>query len=97
VSARLRSAGLVEKSKDESVRRARGRAVAPHAKAPVLFEGGRLSVAVYRREELAAGARLASPCVVTEYSSTTLVPPGARASVDARGNLIIEPGADFGF
>ncbi|HEX6624129.1 MAG TPA: hydantoinase/oxoprolinase family protein, partial [Pyrinomonadaceae bacterium] len=97
VSARLRSAGLVEKSKDESPRRARGRAAAPHATAPVLFEEGRLSVAVYRREELAAGARLEAPCVVTEYSSTTLVPPGARASVDARGNLIIEPGKGVGF
>jgi N-methylhydantoinase A len=47
-------------------------------------------VAVYRREELPAGARLKSPCVVTEYSSTTLVPAGARACVDRLGNLIIE-------
>ena len=42
------------------------------------------------REELTAGARLKSPCVVTEYSSTTLVPAGSQASVDRLGNLIIE-------
>ena len=47
-------------------------------------------MAVYRREELPAGARLQSPCVVTEYSSTTLVPAGTRASADKLGNLIIE-------
>jgi N-methylhydantoinase A/oxoprolinase/acetone carboxylase beta subunit len=40
---------------------------------------------------LATAARLSSPCVVAEYSSTTLVPPGARAHVDRSGNLIIEP------
>ena len=54
------------------------------------FEGGAREVAVYRREELPAGARLRSPCIVTEYSSTTLVPAGARAALDARGNLLIE-------
>jgi N-methylhydantoinase A/oxoprolinase/acetone carboxylase beta subunit len=47
-------------------------------------------VAVYRREDLSAGARLQTPCVVTEYSSTTLAPAGVRAGVDARGNLVIE-------
>jgi len=92
VSARLLSAGLVEELKDE--RRARARlsrsALAPHATARVHFDEGERETAVYRREELSAGARLRTPCVVTEYSSTTLVHAYARASVDARGNLIIE-------
>jgi hypothetical protein len=39
---------------------------------------------------LSAGKQLRSPCVITEYSSTTLVPAFARASTDARRNLIIE-------
>ena len=92
VSARLRSAGLVGKMKEESPRRttaARG-PVAAHRAARVHFDGGPREVAVYRREELPAGARLRSPCVVTEYSSTTLVPARARAALDARGNLVIE-------
>jgi N-methylhydantoinase A len=95
VSARLRSVGLVEKLNDARVRRApashqaKGEA-APHASALVHFDDGARRVAVYRREELAAGARLRVPCVVTEYSSTTLVPAGARAFVDRGGNLIIE-------
>ena len=47
--------------------------------------------AIYARDELETGARLRTPCVVTEYSATTLIPPGARAVVDEYGNLIIEP------
>jgi N-methylhydantoinase A len=92
VSARLLSAGLVEELKEE--RRGRARTsrstVAPRSTARVYFDEGAHDVAVYRREELNAGARLRSPCVVTEYSSTTLVPSFARASTDARRNLVIE-------
>ncbi len=93
VSARLNAAGLVEKLKDERPRgmTASLRVVAPHGTATVQFDEGRRTVAIYRREKLKAGARLRAPCVVTEYSSTTLVPPGARAAMDERGNLIIEP------
>jgi len=93
VSARLRAAGLVEELPDDAPPRAAGarRTVAPHAAARVFFEGGSHETAVYRREELPAPARLRAPCVVTEYSSTTLVPPGARARVDGAGHLVIEP------
>jgi N-methylhydantoinase A len=92
VSARLRSAGLVEHLEDARPQAAsRGRsAPAPPRTANVHFQKGRVRVAVYRREDLHAGARLRAPCVVTEYSSTTLVPAGSRALIDARGNLVID-------
>ncbi|HLL77771.1 MAG TPA: hydantoinase/oxoprolinase family protein [Pyrinomonadaceae bacterium] len=92
VSARVRSAGLVEGIEDEGpATRARGSATAaPRRTAQVYFSKRPVAASVYAREELPAGARLSSPCVVTEYSSTTLVPAGTRASVDSRGNLIIE-------
>jgi N-methylhydantoinase A len=92
VSARLRASGLVGGLKEEDQRRAastRGE-VRPHGTARVYFDEGARATAVYRREELPAGARLRSPCVVTEYSSTTLVHAWARAASDARGNLVIE-------
>ena len=54
------------------------------------LDGKKLSVAVYHRDKLAAGARLRAPCIVTEYSSTTLIPPGASGEVDGYGNLIIQ-------
>ena len=95
VSARVRAVGLVEKMK-----RARGRrqvkssdtATKPHAHAPVYFEHHKSQlVNVYDRDQLAPGARLQSPCIVTEYSSTTLIPPGALVEVDPHDNLIIQP------
>ena len=90
VSARVRSIGLVGR-KVERPSRAAAKSVAPHVRARVVLAGGAArEVAVYRREELPRGARLRSPCVITEYSSTTLVPAGARARVDAYGNVIIE-------
>jgi N-methylhydantoinase A len=92
VSARLRSRGLVEKLKRERVARStRSSTSAPQATASVYFTASPSRVAVYQREELAAGARLQTPCIVTEYSSTTLVPESAReARIDTQGNLIIE-------
>ncbi|MFN2456342.1 MAG: hypothetical protein ABR577_19265, partial [Pyrinomonadaceae bacterium] len=103
VSARLRSTGIVERLKDEQVSSRRKRTttaktkvrLAPHATAPVYFtaEEGRRPrrVAVYQREDLSSGAELRLPCIITEYSSTTLIPPGsARVTVDQRGNLIID-------
>jgi N-methylhydantoinase A len=95
VSARLRSSGLVEKLTDARPQPAgpSSNPAAPRRTARVHFDAGPLEVAVYRREDLPACARLRTPCVVTEYSSTTLVPAGARAAADARGNLVIELGA----
>jgi N-methylhydantoinase A len=92
VSARVRSRGLVEKIKrDHPLARTKSRApVSPRDFAQVHFAARAVAAAVYVREELPAGARLQSPCVVTEYSSTTLVPAEARARVDELGNLIIE-------
>jgi N-methylhydantoinase A len=92
VSARLRSEGIVEELRDERARRASlsHENAAPYRTTRVHFDKGARVARVYRREDLRAGARLRSPCVVTEYSSTTLVPTGARAKMDARGNLVIE-------
>ncbi|HEX8128691.1 MAG TPA: hydantoinase/oxoprolinase family protein [Pyrinomonadaceae bacterium] len=91
VSARLRSRGLVGRLKRERIARSAGAPlVAPHASAFAYFTNTRTRVGLYARERLLAGARLRTPCIVTEYSSTTLVPAGARARVDADGNLIIE-------
>ena len=36
-----------------------------------------------------AGSGVEGPCIVEEYDSTCLVPPGVRARVDARGNLVL--------
>jgi len=44
---------------------------------------------VYDRAKLRAGHRFAGPAIVSEYSATTVVPPGWGAHVDAFGNLLL--------
>ncbi len=51
------------------------------------WSGRRIGVTRYVRDGLAPGMRFAGPALVVEYSSTTLVPPGWRAHVDADRHL----------
>lgn len=44
----------------------------------------------YRRETLPCNATITGPAIVEEADSTTWLPPGAEATVDVYGNLIIE-------
>jgi N-methylhydantoinase A len=91
VSARVRSTGVVDKPAELRRSALRKQAFAKASKgADAFFNGQRVRVAVYSRAELPAGARLRTPCIVTEYSATTLIPAGAATSVDDYGNLIIK-------
>ncbi len=58
---------------------------------PVLFHGRRKMTVIYDRSLLRAGNRIVGPAIVTEYSATSLIPPGWSARVDRNGNLILEP------
>ena len=91
VSARLRSFGLVEKPAQQKVRARRGD-IKPHDQVTAYFNRRKVQAALYRRDELLAGAKLRTPCIITEYSATTLIPAGASARVDEFGNLLIETG-----
>jgi N-methylhydantoinase A len=94
VSARVRSTGLVEKLAQRRSKTSPSQAFAkPTRHATAYLDGKKLNVAVFNRSDLQAGARLQTPCIVTEYSSTTLFSPGTRAEVDGYGNLIIQTGA----
>jgi N-methylhydantoinase A len=56
--------------------------------APVWFDGKKMSAKIYSREGLQQ-TTYRGPAVITEYSATTVMPPGARFKVDRVGNLII--------
>ena len=91
VSARLRSLGLVDELPRQSIGRAKHRRTVPASqKHAARMDGRKISVAVYKREELPAGVALQTPCIVTEYSATTLIPEHANASIDRYGNLIVK-------
>jgi len=91
VSARLRSIGVVEKIRQGRLSTShQARMTKPRSQVQVFLDRKRVRAGLYRRDDLAAGARLRGPCIVTEYSSTTLIPDYCTASVDPYGNLVIE-------
>ncbi len=54
------------------------------------FADRRVPVPVYAREKLLAGNCIAGPAIVTEYSATSLIPPGWTGRVDVHGNILLE-------
>jgi len=91
VSTRLRSLGIVEKVRERGMPVSRRKGFAkPQAYSMAYLAGKKQRVAIYRRDELPAGSKLSEPCIVTEYSATTLIPMGTQARVDTFGNLVIE-------
>jgi N-methylhydantoinase A len=55
-------------------------------------ERGTLATPVLARAELGAEPR-PGPLLIDEYDATTLIPPGAAASLDPHGNILIATGA----
>jgi N-methylhydantoinase A len=92
VSARLRSTGIVAQLKTARVRGSSRGFAKPDGFTESFFERKKMRVAVYRRESLRPGAQLRVPCIVTEYSGTTLIPAGTSARIDSKANVIIQVG-----
>jgi N-methylhydantoinase A len=53
------------------------------------FTGGFVPTAIYDRARLPEGARLTGPAIVEQTDTTTVIPPGYAATVDAASNLRI--------
>ena len=49
----------------------------------------KLKTSFYERTELVAGNVIAGPAIITQFDSTTVVPPGFSCKVDRVGNLVI--------
>jgi N-methylhydantoinase A len=58
-------------------------------KSPVLFEGKKLATAIHSRDTLKPGKTYRGPAIITEYSATTLIPPGKRFQIDPVASLIV--------
>jgi N-methylhydantoinase A len=87
VSARLRSFGVVEKLPLTKIKSGKTK---PHGEITAHLGGRKTTVALYRREELFANTKLITPCIVAEYSATTLIDADSKARIDGFGNLLIE-------
>jgi len=91
VNVRLQAVGLIDKPHLPPLQN-QGETPRPAGERQAFFEAGSASVAVpvYRREDLPPGATLEGPAMIEELSSTTVVPPGTKVSVDEFDNLILE-------
>ena len=61
----------------------------PSSSRPVVFGRRAYDATVVRRDDLAAGARLAGPAVIEEPTATSVVPPGWTAHVDDLGFIVL--------
>ncbi len=67
----------------------RDHAPAPLGRRAVWFDGKSYPAAIYQREVLEAGATISGPAIVEQFDSTTVIPPGMSARVDAFLNILI--------
>jgi N-methylhydantoinase A len=92
VNLRLRARGRSDKP--DFPKLPRGGSAPPAAagigRTPICFDGTWQEARVLDREKLQAGNRFQGPALLTEYSSTIIVPPFAEGRVDGMGNVIIE-------
>jgi len=90
VSLRLRGIGVTDKPRLKRTASRATRSAAPDHLARVFLTERAARVPLYSRDRLRAGTRFDGPAIVAEYSSTTLIPNGWRASVDPWLNMIID-------
>ncbi len=64
--------------------------VAPVEHAAVFFHDKSLTTPVFERADLVPGRKMRGPAVITEYSATTVIPPGKMFWVDTSENLVIK-------
>ena len=51
------------------------------------FDGRKYEIDVYSRECLVTGSEISGPAIVVELTSTTIVPPGWRLTVDEADSM----------
>lgn len=68
-----------------------GGAAGARSRVEAHFPGaGRVESVLLEREAMAIGERIEGPAIITEWASTTVVPPAATAEVSGGGELLIE-------
>jgi N-methylhydantoinase A len=60
----------------------------------VTFGRGSHDAQIVRRDDLGRGAVVDGPAVISEQTATTVVPPGATATVDEFGTLVVSVGEE---
>jgi N-methylhydantoinase A len=89
VNVRLHAIGRVPHPDLPQSRVARRRPPSPMGEQAILFETA-AQTPIYDRAGLLPGATLAGPALLVQEDTTTLLPPGWDARVDAWSNLVLE-------
>ena len=89
VSLRLKAVGVTDKPRLPRSATLDKRAPGQVSVEKVYLTDRPSRVPVYERRDLKAGAKFKGPAIITEYSSTTLVPSGWSIDVDAWLNLLV--------
>jgi N-methylhydantoinase A len=89
VTLRLR-ATIPSRVKPPRTAAAGKRTTAKAERARVVFDGRAHPTPAIARDSLATGRTLRGPGIVTEYSATTVIPPGFVFRLDRAGNLVID-------
>ncbi len=89
VSLRVRATGVTQKPRAKRWPSGQSRIASHSHTARVYLSERSAQVPVYARDDLSVGVRLTGPAIITEYSSTTLIPPRFKVEVDSWLNLII--------
>ena len=69
-----------------------GRQAVPKARRAVMFLSGEKLTPVFAREKLPPGFAMDGPVIIEEKTSTVVIEPGWRLSVDDAGNLLLHGG-----
>jgi N-methylhydantoinase A len=89
VTLRMRARILSPQAKLAPAQKAQTAQKQERKKALVLFGGKKFDTFVYGRDLMSIGKKYSGPAIVTEYSATTVVPPGGSLWLDRAGNLMI--------
>jgi N-methylhydantoinase A len=90
VNVRTRLIGMTPKPKLDRLPRAKQLTkTAPVESRLAFFAGRRMKTRIYDRAALSPSDKITAPAIISEYSATTVVPPGWLGIVDPWGNIIL--------
>ncbi len=94
VNVRLKARGLADRPEIERYPLDPNATAVPVERRPVVFNGAAGAIEydtpIFDRIKLLPGISLSGPAIITQYDTTTVLPPGWRLMVDATRSLVIE-------
>lgn len=96
VNVRLKARGIAQRPEIDRIAVDPNATAAPVEWRPVVFTGAAVvhDTPIFDRTTLAPGSTISGPAIITQYDTTTVLPPGWRLTVDATRSLVAEQEED---